>query len=112
MRKKLQNSKDYAESQEFLPALVQFITRVRKRAGQCNRVGVRVYICVYKKIVIERTRDLNYLKLVATDFFPKKISATTGENYSDSVEPLLFCSFCLVDAPLETNTSLLQYCRI
>ena len=27
-----------------------------------------------KKIVIERTRDLNYLKFVATDFSPKTIS--------------------------------------
>ena len=32
-----------------------------------------VYVCT-KKIVIERTRDLIYLKLVATDFF-LKISA-------------------------------------
>ena len=32
---------------------------------------VSVYICVYKKIVIEQTRDLIYLKFVATDFFPK-----------------------------------------
>ena len=42
----------------------------------CNRVGVRVYImCVQKNIVIERTRDLIYLKFVATDFSPKIISA-------------------------------------
>ena len=31
-------------------------------------------LCVYKKIVIERIRDLIYLKFVATDFFPKIIS--------------------------------------
>ena len=30
-----------------------------------------IYICVQKKVVIERTRDLNYLKFVATDFSPK-----------------------------------------
>ena len=29
---------------------------------------------MYKKIVIERTRDLIYLKIVATDFFPILIS--------------------------------------
>ena len=30
--------------------------------------------------VIERTRDLIYLKFVATDFFPKIISLSGGEN--------------------------------
>ena len=52
-----------------------------------------------KKIVIERTRDLIYLKLVARDFFPKIISSCAGENSGDSVYPLLFCSFSLVDEP-------------
>ena len=36
-----------------------------------------------KKIVIERTRDLIYLKFVATDFFPKIISPSAGENSGD-----------------------------
>ena len=40
---------------------------------------------VYKKIVIERTRDLIYLKLVPKDFFPKIISSSAGENSGDSV---------------------------
>ena len=43
-----------------------------------------VYVCT-KNIVIERTRDLIYLKFVATDFFPKIISPSTGENSGDSV---------------------------
>ena len=38
---------------------------------------------VRKKIVIERTRDLNYLKFVATDFSPKTISLSAGENSGD-----------------------------
>ena len=38
-------------------------------------------ICVY--IVIERTRDLNYLKFVSTDFSPKTISPSAGENSGD-----------------------------
>ena len=43
-----------------------------------------IYICVCtKKIVIERTRDLIYLKFVATDFFPKIISPSAGENSGD-----------------------------
>ena len=45
--------------------------------------SVRIYIYVQKKIVIERDRDLNYLKFVATDFSPKKISPSAGENSGD-----------------------------
>ena len=50
---------------------------------------VSVYICTYvrschqKKIVIERTRDLIYLKFVLTDFSPKIISPSAGENSGD-----------------------------
>ena len=54
------------------------------RASEQGRVGVRVYICHQKKIVIERTRDLIYLKFVATDFSPKIISPSAGENSGDS----------------------------
>ena len=43
-----------------------------------------IYICVQKKIVIERTRDLIYLKFVATDFSLKIISPSAGENSGDS----------------------------
>ena len=68
---------------------------------QGNVIGlVSVYIYIYmssKKIVIERTRDLIYLKFVATDFSLKISSPSTGENSGDSAYPLLFCSFCLVD---------------
>ena len=55
---------------------------------QVNVIGlVSVYIYniyVIKKIVIERTRDLIYLKFVATDFSPKIISPSAGENSGDS----------------------------
>ena len=43
-----------------------------------------IYVCEQKKIVIERTRDLIYLKFVATDFSPKIISPSAGENSGDS----------------------------
>ena len=46
-------------------------------------IYVYIYMCVQKKIVIERTRDLNYLKFVATDFSPKTISPSAGENSGD-----------------------------
>ena len=59
----------------FLPA---------RASEQGNVIGsVRIYMCVQKKIVIERTRDLIYLKFVATDFFPKIISPSAGENSGD-----------------------------
>ena len=38
-----------------------------------------IYMCT-KKIVIERTRDLIYLKFVERDFFPKIISPSAGET--------------------------------
>ena len=51
------------------------------------RIYIYIYIyicvCVQKKIVIERTRDLNYLKFVATDFSPKTISPSAVENSGD-----------------------------
>ena len=60
-----------------------------RASEQGNVIGsVRIYyiyicVCVQKKIVIERTRDLNYLKLVATDFSLKRISPSAGENSGD-----------------------------
>ena len=69
------------EHMELLPA---------RASEQGNVIGlVSVYIYIYilymssKKIVIERTRDLNYLKFVATDFSPKTISPSAGENSGD-----------------------------
>ena len=56
---------------------IAIVTRARKRAGQCNRVGVLYH---QKKIVIERTRDLIYLKFVATDFSPKISSENSGDS--------------------------------
>ena len=49
----------------------------------CVRIYTYIYIYVQKKIVIERTRDLNYLKFVAIDFFPKTISPSAGEIFGD-----------------------------
>ena len=40
-------------------------------------------MCVQKKFVIERTRDLNYLKFVAKDFSPT-VSPSAGENSGGS----------------------------
>ena len=46
-------------------------------------IYIYIYMCVQKKFVIERTRDLNYLKFVATDFSPKTISPSADENSGD-----------------------------
>ena len=58
----------------FLPA---------RASEQGNVIGsVRMCVCT-KKNVIERTRDRIYLKFVATDFFPKIISPSAGDNSGD-----------------------------
>ena len=53
-----------------------------RASEQGNVIGL-VSVYIYK-IVIERTRYLIYLKFVATDFFPKIISPSAGENSGDS----------------------------
>ena len=62
--------------------------RASEQGNVIGLVSVYIYIYIYiymssKKIVIERTRDLNYLKCVATDFSPKTISPSAGENSGD-----------------------------
>ena len=58
--------------------------RASEQGNVIGSVYIYIYICVCtKKIVIERTRDLIYLKVVATDFFPKIISLSAGENSGD-----------------------------
>ena len=61
----------------FLP------TRASEQGNVIGSVRIYIYIYVQKKIVIERTRDLIYLKFVATDFFLKIISPSAGENSGD-----------------------------
>ena len=54
-----------------------------ERGRYVINIYIYIYVCVQKKIVIERTRDLNYLKFVATDFSPKTISPSADENSGD-----------------------------
>ena len=61
----------------ILSLLVKYL--VIFHADPCNKS----YIYVQNFFVIERTRDLNYLKLVATDFSLKTISPSAGENSGD-----------------------------
>ena len=65
----------------ILSLLVKYL--VIFHADPCNKSYI--YICHQKKFVIERTRDLNYLKFVATDFSLKTISPSAGENSGDLV---------------------------
>ena len=46
---------------------------------------IYIYMCIQFFFVIERTRDLIYLKFVATDLFSEIISPSAGENSGDSV---------------------------
>ena len=69
-----------------LPFRVVYFAFLPARASKQGNVIalVSVYIYIYRqKIVIERTRDLIYLKFVATDFSPKIISPSAGENSVD-----------------------------
>ena len=54
-----------------------------RASEQGNVIGLVSVYMSSKKIVIERTRDLNYLKFVATDFSPKTISPSAVENSGD-----------------------------
>ena len=63
--------------------LLHFYPRASEQGNVIGSVriyiyNIYIYMCVC--IVIERTRDLNYLKFVATDFIPKIISPSAGEN--------------------------------
>ena len=62
----------------YLPA------RASEQGNVIGLVSMYIFICVQKKIVIERTRNLIYLKFVMTDFYPKITSPSTGENSGDS----------------------------
>ena len=67
----------------YLFAINFFVLLPARASEQGNVIGsvrIYIYICVQKKIVIERTRDLNYLKFVATDFSRKTISPSAVEN--------------------------------
>ena len=70
----------------ILPRPIQICllpARASEQDNTCNRrVGVPIVVINFF-FVIERTRDLIYLKFVATDFFPKKISPSAGENSGD-----------------------------
>ena len=78
-----------AEDGRFERLVFLFLALLPARASeQGNVIGlvsvyIYIYICHQKKIVIERTRDLNYFKFVATDFSPKTISPSAGENSGD-----------------------------
>ena len=54
------------------------------RASEQGNVIVLAFVYnILNFFVIERTRDLIYLKFGAIDFFPKIISPSAGENSGD-----------------------------
>ena len=59
--------------------------RASEQGNVIGLVSVYIIICSCHKFffVIEQTRDLIYLKFVATDFFPKIMSPSAGENSGD-----------------------------
>ena len=80
----------YLKSVENVITLGKLISLLLVRScEQGNVIGlvsgyIYIYICHQKIIVIERTRNLIFLKFAATDFSPKITSPSTGENSGDS----------------------------
>ena len=64
-----------------------------------------------KKIVIERTRDLIYLKLVATDFSPKIISPSAGETPVTQRSPCYSAVSTLLMNPLPDRSNYSPLCH-
>ena len=56
------------------------VTRTGKYYCKNMRYRINIYIYVYVCTKKNCTRDPIYLKVVATDFFPKIISPSAGEN--------------------------------
>ena len=80
----------------FLPV------RASEQGNVIESVHIYIYIYMYKKIVIERTRDLIYLNFVAT------VSALLMNPLPDRSSLVSSGQTLYQAAPLETNTSLLQ----
>ena len=81
------------QGSHFLNETLHFISLLPARASEQGNVIGSVRIYVQKKIVIERTRDLIYLKFVATDFFLKIISPSAGENSGEPAVALAILQF-------------------
>ena len=64
----------------ILSLLVKYL--VILHADPCNKSYIYIYVIKFF-FVIERSKDLIYLKFVATDFSPKIISPSAGENSGD-----------------------------
>ena len=67
----------------YIYSIPHIYPRAQASGNVIGSVSVYIYIYHQKKIVIERSRDLIYLKFVATDFSPKIISPSAGENSGD-----------------------------
>ena len=70
-----------------------------------------IYICHQKNIVIERTRDLIYLKFVATDFSPKIISPSAGETPVTQRSPCYSAVSALLMNPLPDHFNYSPLCH-
>ena len=64
-----------------------------------------------KKFVIEQTRDLIYLKFVATDFSPKIISPNAGETPVTQRSPCYSAVSALLMNPLPDRSNYSPLCH-
>ena len=88
----------------FLPA------RKSKQGNVIGLVHIYIHVCT-KKIVIERTRDLIYLKFVATDFFLKIISPSAGETPVIQSSPCYSAVSALLTIPLQIVLIICHFCH-
>ena len=91
----------------ILSPLVKYL--VILHADPCNKSYI--YICHQKKIVIERTRDLIYLKFVATDFSPKISNPSSGETPVTQRSPCYSAVSALLMNPLPDRSNYSPLCH-
>ena len=89
----------------FLPA------RASEQGNVIVLVSVYIYIYVIKKIVIERTRDLIYLKFVPTDFSPKIISPVLVKTLVTQRSPCYSAVSALFMNPLPDHSNYSPLCH-
>ena len=66
---------------------------------------------MYKKIVIERTRDLIYLKFVATDFSPKQLAPVLAKTPVTQRSPCYSAVSALLMNPLPDRSNYSPLCH-
>ena len=98
------------EESAYSASFSVFIFLPARASEQGNVIGL-VSVYIYVKIVIEQTRDLIYLKFVATDFSPKITSPNTGEHSGAQHSPCYSAVSALLTNPLPDRSTYSPLCH-